>query len=106
MKGKIIVLILLLIITFSGCQNKQENGVPTYFLEPEGYLIAEVRVSDATLFYEGAYGYILEEDYQAFLNGRRDGVLVVKHPYEEGKEKAVLYGEITSITIGNYKDMR
>lgn len=106
MKGKIIVLVLLLMITFSGCQNKQENGVPTYFLEPEGYLIAEVRVSDATLFYEGAYGYILEEDYQAFLNGQRDGVLIVKHPYEEGKEKAVLYGEITSITIGNYKDMR
>ena len=93
----------------TGCQETQEtyeNGVPTYFLEPEGYVIAHVRSVNATLIYKGKYGYILEEDYQAYLNGKVDGVLIVKHPYEEGKETNIPYREIESITIGEYEDLR
>ena len=97
---------LLVLMIFAGCQKTYENGVPTYFLEPEGYVIATVRSVNATLRYSGKYGYILEEDYQKYLDGKTDGILIVKHPYEKGKETNIKYSEIESITIGEYRDLR
>ena len=108
MKKFIILTVLFSIILTScvGCDWIQrvtyyENGVPTYFLEPDGYVIAYV---DEISIYN-IYGYILEEDYKAYLDGKMDGVLVIKHPYEEGREVYVPYREIKSIEIGVYKDL-
>lgn len=112
MKKIVIVLTLLIVMIFTGaamltgCQETYDNGVPKYFLEPDGYVIASVRSKNATAIYVGKYGYILEEDYQKYLNGEQDGILVVKHPYEEGKEASIPYNEIESINIGEYKDYR
>ena len=105
---KRIILILFIVCTLIGCekQTNHANGAPGYFLEPDGYVIASIRSVNHTWYYQGKYGYILPEDYQAFLNGKIDGVLIVKHPYEEGKETTIGYKDIESITLGEYKDLR
>ena len=107
---KLIMLILLILSIFTGCgkpYETYENGVPTYFLEPEGYVIAQVDVEDNYIFaYYGLYGYILEEDYQAYLDGEKEKVLVVKHPYKEGEEISTSFDKIISIKVGTYRDMR
>ena len=103
------IIATLLLIALVGCGSKQEtysNGVPTYFLEPDGYVIAKV-VTDHNFFEtEGVYGYIKDEDYQAYIDGNLTGNLVVKHPYEEEKEIAVSADDIDYINIGIYEDLR
>ena len=104
---KIIILMLLFLTILTGCSATYENGVPTYFLEPEGYIIAKVEVSDSNFVVRHyKYGYILEEDYQSYLDGKMDGILVVKHPYENGKEVTTPFREIIGIEIGIYEDKR
>ena len=102
---KIIILMLILLMLLVGCQEQQyhANGVPIYFLEPDGYIIAEI---DTTSFLDRKYGYISNQDYQSYLDGKDDGILVIKHPYEDGKEVSMPYREIKSISIGEYKDLR
>ena len=111
LKNKILIIALLFAMTFNivGCTNVtyHENGVPSYFLEPEGYIIAKVEVeNDSFLLRSYKYGYILEEDYQDYLNGKTDGILIVKHPYEHEKEVTTSFGKIISIEIGVYEDRR
>ena len=85
-----------------------DNGVPKYFLEPDGYVIAKIR---SEYDYHGllnsfAYGYIKEEDYESYINGKLTGTLVIKNPYEEGKQSVRPVDKITSIEIGVYEDYR
>lgn len=98
---------LIITIMLVGCvQETYENGVPTYFTEPEGCVIAEISVDSSSLFETKLYGYITNEDYQAYLNGTLSGVLVVKNPYENGKEVSTPVNKIKFITIGTYMDIR
>lgn len=111
-KISIFMVILLLLTALTGCGTTQEvkNEIPSYFLEPDGYIIA--KVSTSTIYRWGGtaqifdYGYIKEEDYQAYLDGTLTGVLVIKHPYEEGKEVAEPVENIERIAIGIYEDHR
>ena len=107
---KIIVLFMtiFMLFTLSGCSETEtyDNGVPTYFLEPEGYVIAEIDYDSGGLFYMSAYGYISNEDYESFLNGDLSGTLIVKHPYENNKEVNVPVNRIINIEIGIYQDLR
>lgn len=84
-----------------------ENGVPTYFLEPEGHVIVYVNVLDDSFLVDRyLYGYITNEDYQAYLNGELQGVLVIKHPYEVGKSVTTNVNMIEGMQVGVYKDLR
>lgn len=104
--------ILFLCLMLSGCNNKQEtyaNGVPTYFLEPNGYVIAEIKCenvrTDEGITY-GYYGYIKESDYKNYLDGTPPNTLIVLHPYENNKSVTVNINKIISIKTGIYKDKR
>ena len=45
-------------ILLIGCgQETYENGVPTYFVEPDGYIIAEIKCDTNGLFLKNYYGY-------------------------------------------------
>ena len=79
------------------------NGVPTYFLEPEDCVIVKVYTSDGVIFDVFHYGYITNADYQAYLNGTLNGVLVIQHPYEENRNVVVPVNAIQSMTVGIYK---
>ena len=104
MKKFILILIMILSIMFVGCSGETyANGVPTYFIEPDGYVIAEIKTSSLFKYY---YGYISEDDYNSFLSGYLEGALTVLNPYEDGKSIAVNCNNITSISIGIYKDIR
>ena len=108
---KIIVLFMtiFMLFTLSACSKVEtyDNGVPTYFLEPEGYVIAKVNYNNNNILVSKySYGYISDEDYQLYIDGTLNGVLVVKHPYEEGKEVSVPIDNIASIEIGIYLDLR
>lgn len=81
-----------------------DNGVPTYFLEPDGYVIAEVSLDDG-FFGHFLYGYILEEDYQSYLDGTLE-TLIVLNPYEEGKHISTTVNKIDFINVGEYEDYR
>ena len=108
-KIKGIIVVSLLLITLVRCESTQEtysNGVPTYFLEPDGYIIAKVVVDENWLTRTGAYGYIKDEDYQAYIDGNLTGSLIVKHPYEEGKEIAISIDDIDYINIGIYENLK
>lgn len=106
---KVFILISLIMIMFAigiGCvkQETYENGVPTYFLEPEGYVIAKVKLNDSNILVgHYLYGYISEEDYQLYLNGNMEGMLVVKHPCEEGREVSTPFREIMTMEVGVYE---
>jgi len=64
---KIILLLMILSILLTGCgQKTYENGVPTYFVEPDGYIIAEIKCDTNGLFLKNYYGYISENDYDDF----------------------------------------
>lgn len=114
MKKIIVLSTLLLFIMLVGCDNTTnttyyDNGVPTYFLEPEGYIIARVDINsskDTFLTRHYLYGYITKEDYQSYLDGTLTNSLIVKHPYETGKEISTTVDKIQCIEIGIYKDIR
>lgn len=111
-KSIIIVLCLLfviwiLILFFN--EPTYNNGIPKYFLEPDGYIIAKIKSEDdyhGLLSYTFTYGYIKEDDYENYINGTLTGNLVVKNPYEEGKQIVKPIDKITSIETGVYKDYR
>lgn len=107
MKKKIIILTLLLSVMLIGCgQETYQNGVPTYFLEPEGYIIAKIDLVNDGIFGTFLYGYISKEDYQSYLDGTFSNSLTVKNPYEEGKEISTPIDKINYIKTGVYKDYR
>lgn len=108
MKKILLTILSIIILTLTGCvqQETYDNGVPTYFIEPDGYIIAEVEIDDNSLFNDRYYGYILECDYNDFLLGNFDKPLVILHPYEQGKSVTVNSKQIISINIGIYKDVR
>lgn len=106
--GFIAVLIgLLFALIYFDCEKIEyyENGVPAYFLEPEGYVIADVDLNDGKLLGHSLYGYISEEDYHAYLDGTLNS-LTVWNPYTEGKCMSTTVDKINFITIGEYKDYR
>lgn len=106
---KIIIVMLLTLVMLIGCSKVEtyENGVPTYFLEPDGYIIAYVKLNDSNFWQTHfMYGYILEEDYQSYLDGKLDGILIIKNPYENNREISTPFREIMSIEIGRYEDYR
>jgi hypothetical protein len=103
---RLLILIIIVCLLFVGCDTEQEcysNGVPTYFLEPEGYTIAYI---DCNGFLNGKYGYISNDDYQDYLEGKLIGALTVLNPYETGKSVSVSFNDVESIEIGVYKDYR
>lgn len=108
MKKIAILIILVMSMMLVGCSETtyHENGVPTYFLEPEDHVIAKVYLVQDGLFSKFHYGYITNEDYQAYLDGTLTGVLIIKHPYEEGREVSQNIDYIKSIVIGKYEDYR
>lgn len=81
------------------------DNAPDYFLEPEGYQIAEITYSN--LVESGTvYGYISNKDYRGYQKGTTQTILV-KDPYDEnGFTKAITCVSVKSITLGIYKDMR
>lgn len=81
-----------------------DNGVPTYFLEPDGYIIAEVELDDG-FFGHFLYGYISEKDYQSYLDGTLE-TLIVLNPYANGKQMSTTANKIDFIKVGEYKDYR
>lgn len=99
-KIKACLLFMLIIVMLSGC-NQNTNEVPSYFIEPDGYVIATVYVF-STYF----YGYISQEDYQSYLDGTLNKPLVILNPYVEGREVNLSPNAIGSIEIGKYKDYR
>lgn len=112
-ENKKFMVVLLLLTALAGCGTTQEisqDEVPSYFLKPDGYVIARVYKDTAyrwygtTLIYD--CGYITEEDYQAYLNETLTGILIIKHPYDEGKEVAEPVENIKCIEIGTYEDHR
>lgn len=110
---RILLVVLLLLTALTGCEATREinsEEIPSYFLEPDGYIIAKVTTNTEYEWYGTVhsfdYGYITEEDYQSYLDGTLTGVLVIKHPYEEGKEVAVPVENIKSIVVGVYEDYR
>ncbi len=104
---KIILFMIILSILLTGCsQETYENGVPTYFVEPDGYIIAEIKCDTNGLFLKGYYGYISENDYDDFLVGELDDALIILHPYENGKSITINSESILSINTGVYKDIR
>ena len=103
-----LTLILIFILLFLiGCDKTTyyENGVPTYFLEPENYVIAKVTVANG-IFADKLYGYISNEDYQKYIDGELNGVLVIKNPYEENRSVTANSDSIKKIEIGIYEDYR
>ena len=104
---KIILLMMILSIILTGCsQETYDNGVPTYFVEPDGYIIAEIKCDTNGLFLKNYYGYISENDYDDFLAGNLNGALIILHPYENDKSITVNSQSILSINTGIYKDIR
>lgn len=85
-----------------------KNGVPKYFLEPDGYVIAKIQSEDdlGIIIDTFSYGYIKEEDYEDYINGTLTGNLVIKNPYEEGKQVVKSTDKIISIEVGIYEDYR
>ena len=109
MKKIIIILTMMISAILVGCAQVQEtydNGVPTYFTEPDGYIIAEIKCDTSGLFLKNYYGYISENDYDDFVSGELNGALIVLHPYENGKSVTVNSNSILSINTGIYKDIR
>lgn len=106
MKRLGVVFTLLMLLCVCGCSS-QDDKVPDYFLEPDGYVIATVNYGDKGLFgYSVAYGYILEESYETYLNGELNGVLTILHPWEEGKSVSVSVDRVVLIKTGEYKTKR
>lgn len=100
---KILLLMMILSILLTGCdQETHKNGVPTYFIEPDGYVIAEIKCNNSGLFSKNYYGYISENDYDDFLAGDLKGALIVLHPHEYGKSVTVNSQSIISINTGMY----
>ena len=104
-KIKACLLFMLIIMMLSGC-NQNTNGIPSYFIEPDGYVIATVYGTDRGLFSTYFYGYISQEDYQSYLDGTLNKPLVILNPYVEGREVNLSPNTIGSIEIGEYKDYR
>lgn len=104
-KIKVCLLFMLIIVMLSGC-NQNTNEVPSYFIEPDGYVIATVYGTDRGLFSTHSYGYISQEDYQSYLDGTLNKPLVILNPYVEGREVILSPNAIGSIEIGKYKDYR
>lgn len=104
---KIILLMTFLSILLIGCgQETYENGVPTYFVEPDGYIIAEIKCDTNGLFLKNYYGYISVNNYNDFLSGDLESALIILHPYENGESITVNSKSILSINTGIYKDIR
>ena len=111
MKKLLIIFVTsVMLLGLTGCAEKityHENGVPTYFLEPEGHVIVKINATSDNIFTDRyLYGYITNEEYQAYLDGTLSGMLVIKHPYEEGKCVVTSIKEIESMQVGVYEDKR
>lgn len=105
MKRLFLTVVLLFLVCLCGCAAKDDAGVPSYFLEPEGYVIATVNYGELGLFgYSVAYGYISEVDYQEYLDGQLSENLTVLHPWEEGKSVIVNAKSIVLIEMGAYRE--
>lgn len=110
MNGIVIVMILVLIAIFAlsvlyGGTKIEEclNEISSSYLEPDGCVLAKVTsVNNSFLNTDIKYGYITEEDYQSYLDGKTEGILVVKHPFEEGEQVTIPFREIKSIEIDVY----
>lgn len=99
-----VLLVLLSPVLYSSVEISVEDGVPSYFLEPEGYVIAEVDITSKKFSYY--YGYISNDSYESYIHGTLTGNLVIKHPYDSDKEVTVDADEIICIKTGTYKDIR
>lgn len=87
-------------------EDAHPNGVPIYFLEPEGHIIANVHLKNSNVLNDELYGYISNEDYEAYMNGTFEGILKINHPYEEGKFVTANIKDIQYIEFNEYLDLR
>lgn len=102
MKKLYFTLAVLVLLCTSGCVSL-DDGVPSYFLEPDGYVIATVDYGERGLFgYSVAYGYISKESYEAYLSGELNGVMTILHPWKEGKSVSISAQSIVLIKTGEY----
>lgn len=79
------------------------NEISSSYLESDGCVLVKVTsVNNSFLNIDIMYGYITEEDYQSYLDGKIEGILVVKHPFEEGEQVTIPFREIKSIETDVY----
>lgn len=107
----IVLATAMCVLALTSCKSDDLNrdGVPDYFLEPDGCVIATI---EPTNQFAGGffckriyYGYIDKGEYEKFM-ARETDFLCVLHPYEEGKSVYVDRSAIKSISIGDYVDYR
>ena len=98
---KFILYIVIILIIFISILllNRYNKEMLDKFIEPEGYVIAEVTCRNFTT----GYRYISIEDYQSFINGTLTGSLLILHPTDANKTYAVKVDEIRYIEVGEYK---
>ena len=113
----VLIIIAVLAIIFAIISiPKQEtypNGIPTYFLEPDGYVIVDIDCGEnhsilggIFLMHRYYYGYILESDYEKYLNNTLEGTLIILSPYTKGRAVSIDSSTIVSVQTGVYKDLR
>lgn len=107
--GLIIGTICIILLSLCCCSKQEtyENGVPTYFLEPDDCVIVEVYCGEQNFFYKHLYyGYITKEEYDLYLSGDLKGVIKIQNPYTEGNSISINSSAIVSIKTGIYQDIR
>lgn len=102
MKKTILIIVLFTTLLLSGCSQYSKtthaNGVPIYFLEPDGYII--VFIDDGSFL--GVYGYITNDDLQAYKNGELKYSICVQNAYTTNKYTYVTVSRIKDLTVGEY----
>lgn len=103
----LLILVLLIIVGMVLCKKYDySNGIPTFFIEPDEFVIAKIVIRSNPFFEEFLYGYISKCDYLSYLDGTLCGGVIIRHPYEAGKETIIASRKIQYIEIGWYKDFR
>jgi len=81
----------------------EQKSVNQSYLEPEHYLIANID-TDISIHndYSAYYGYIHQDDYNAYQNGTLKGTITIKHPYIENQDITISVNSIKRIQVGIY----
>lgn len=81
----------------------KDNKIPNYYLEPRGFIIAEIIVRN--IFKCSYYGYIRNEDYRMYLADKMPKTIVMLHPYKKDKRVFINTEDIITISAGTYKNL-
>jgi hypothetical protein len=101
-KNILLSIVIAITILLCGCETVtyNKNGVPSYFLEPDGYII--VMIDDGSLL--SAYGYITDEDLQAYKDGNLGYTIYVQNAFTPNKGEYVTVSKIKGLEVGYYVD--